>query len=92
MCSTKKEKITQNPQLHNVSLSLALPMKNTWIQIDAASMPPTPPRRPRVRRLLQGANPPPPAPHLLRVSAVVGYARLNSREDTLMPSHTEHLA
>lgn len=69
MCSTKKEKITQNPQLHNVSLSLALPMKNTWIQIDAASMPPTPPRRPRVRRLLQGANPPPPAPHLRAFSS-----------------------
>lgn len=62
MCSTKKEKITQNPQLHNVSLSLAPPMKNTWIQTDAASMPPIPPRTPRVKRLLQGADPLPPAP------------------------------
>ena len=83
MCSMKKEKITQNPQLHNVSLSFALPMKNTWIQTDAVSMPPIPPRTPRAKSLLQGANPPPPAPHLLRVSAVVGCARHFGREDTL---------
>ena len=43
-------------------LSLALSMKNTWIQINIVSIPPTPPKTSRLRSMLQRANPPPPAP------------------------------
>lgn len=54
-------------------------MKNTWTQINAASMPPTTPKTPRAKSLLQGANPTPLA--ITHTSS--GRARTISREDTL---------
>lgn len=61
VCRMKTGKKNSKPTTAGC-LSVALPKKNTWIQINTVSIPPTPPKTSRLRSTVQGANPPPPAP------------------------------
>jgi hypothetical protein len=74
-------------------LSLALPMKNTWAQIKAVSIPPILPKIPRVTAccrvltLSTNASPAPAYTSRIPVSGpLAGYTNPISREDTL-PRH-----
>lgn len=78
MCSMKKGGKNSKPTIAQC-LSLTLPMKNTGTQINAASMPPTTPKTPRSKSLLQGANSTP----ITITHTSSGHARPIGREDTL---------